>query len=200
MICRIESGIHQLDEHETETIIQEVSHILRNTAPPKKNVTRNEYQALKTLNNDEIIIILPADKRNATVVMNRTVYEEKMNHLILDTAYQPITSDPTTNATVVMNRTVYEEKMNHLILDTAYQPITSDPTTYLEKTTRIKIKNSLINEVLPKQLIPREKSSKCPKMYGLPKIHKQDVSLRPIVSSIGSLNLVKPSITTEMYL
>lgn len=64
-----------------------------------------------------------------------------------------------------MNRTEYEEKMNRLILDTAYQPIVVTQQRTWKKTTRIKIKNSPINEVLQKQL--REKSSKCPKMYGL---------------------------------
>ncbi|GJQ70234.1 hypothetical protein Trydic_g22686 [Trypoxylus dichotomus] len=37
-----------------------------------------------------------------------------------------------------------------------------------------------------KKIIPREKPSQCPKLYGLPKIRKADIPLRPIVSSVGS--------------
>ena len=47
-------------------------------------------------------------------------------------------------------------------------------------------KESPIDPEIQKPIIPREKSSRCPKIYGLPKIHKPEVPLRPLVSSIGS--------------
>ncbi|KAJ9592804.1 hypothetical protein L9F63_015526, partial [Diploptera punctata] len=118
-----------------------------------KNMSSEEIRALKDLRDNTDIIILPADKGNATVVMNSADYDLKM--------------------TALLN-------------SEAYKPRTSDPTTYLEKTTKKKILDTPIDEELKRRLIPREKSSLCPKIYGLPKIHKADIPLRPIVSSIGS--------------
>ena len=92
---------------------------------------------------------------------------------------------------VVTNRQDYIKKARALLDDTnTYKPITSDPTT--------KLKNKLINilkmmkgegnidENTYKKVYPTGAS--VPKLYGLPKIHKEDVPLRPIVSSIGSVN------------
>lgn len=88
-------------------------------------------------------------------------------------------------ATVVMDVTDYNSKMETLLEYPAYKRITADPTTYLEKTTKAKITSSPLDAETQRQLIPREKSSKSPKLYGLPKIHKTDTPLRPIVSSVG---------------
>ena len=78
------------------------------------------------------------------------------------------------NATVVMKSEDYNTKMEQLLDDPNYKRVSKDPTTYLEKTTKSKIKNSPIDEDLKKKLISREKSSRCPKFYGLPKIHKEE--------------------------
>ncbi|XP_077778802.1 uncharacterized protein LOC144326219 [Podarcis muralis] len=131
----------------------DVTNILCSSKPPRSNLHKEEQKALTNLRKDNNIIILPADKGNATVVMN--------------------TSD-------------YQAKLSNLLQDPTYQPIKTDPTTYLEKTTKSKIKASPISEEIQLRIIPREKSSRCPKLYGLPKIHKEGTPLRPIVSSIGS--------------
>lgn len=89
------------------------------------------------------------------------------------------------NATVIMDRAEYITKMEHLLDDRSYKPAKADPTTYLEKRTKNKIKRSPIDSETQQQIIPREKSSKCPKLYGLTKMHKPWVPLRPIVSTIG---------------
>ena len=153
IICGVEASITYLNKNEAETVRQEVTRVLRTARPPKKNLSTEERQALKSLRDNKNIIILPADKGNATVVMD---VEE------------------------------YNNKIQTLLRDPAYVQINSDPTTYLEKTTKTKIKNSKIDPEIQQQLIPREKSSRSPKFYGLPKIHKEDVPLRPIVSCIGS--------------
>ncbi|GLV34532.1 hypothetical protein CBL_07175 [Carabus blaptoides fortunei] len=153
IVCSVESAIQKLEKDTAETIRQEVSRVLRRAKSPKKNISKEEYTALKKLRDNQNIIVLPADKGNATVVMNSADYKNKMTAILAD----PV-----------------------------YKPITSDPTTYLEKTTTKKIEAAPLDEEIKKITIPREKSSKCPKIYGLPKSHKPEIPLRPIVSSIGS--------------
>ncbi|GJQ84850.1 hypothetical protein Trydic_g471 [Trypoxylus dichotomus] len=76
--------------------------------------------------------------------------------------------------------------LEHLLSDPSYKKITNDPTTYLEKVTRYKIKTALIELDTQTKVIPKEKSSRYPKLYGPPKICKPDVPLGPIVSSVVS--------------
>ena len=88
--------------------------------------------------------------------------------------------------TVVMNTKDYKSNMQDLLNDQAYKPHATDPTTYLEKTTKQKILASTLDIEVKKYIIPREKSSRCPKLYGVPKIHKEGAPLRPILSSFDS--------------
>ncbi|XP_060531998.1 uncharacterized protein LOC132705430 [Cylas formicarius] len=153
IVSNVEASLSTIDEQDAELIRQDVARVLRQSKPPQPNLSREEMQALRNLNNNENILIMPADKGNATVVMN--------------------TSD-------------YNAKLEDILNDPIYKLVTRDPTTYLEKTTKSKILDSSINEDTKKKLIPREKSSRCPKFYGLPKIHKDGVPLRPIVSAFNS--------------
>ena len=90
---------------------------------------------------------------------------------------------------VVMDKQDYIYKANQLLNQNTYKVISKDPTTT--------IKNKLINilrviktktglgsysykAMYPTGCVP-------PKFYGLPKIHKPDTPLRPIVSSCGSV-------------
>ncbi|GJQ79344.1 hypothetical protein Trydic_g16205 [Trypoxylus dichotomus] len=123
--------------------------IVRKAKPPRKNLFNEKSRAINNLCSNKNIIILPADKGNATIVIN--------------------TCD-------------YEIKMESLLNDPSYKKVTNDSTTYLVKVTRNKIKATSIDPDTQTKLIHREKSFKCPKLYGLPKIHKPDVPLRPIVS------------------
>lgn len=63
---------------------------------PEPNVDRRLRSAISDLRKDESIIILPADKGNTTVVMDKTDYREKMLSLLSDPAYKKLKRDPTT--------------------------------------------------------------------------------------------------------
>jgi hypothetical protein len=82
----------------------------------------------------------------------------------------------------------YDEKMLELLKDNAYKVMKKDPTNlFMEKNNAlIKKMRTLehINEYKKKQLMTY--NSVAPKVYGLPKIHKPELKLRPIVSSINS--------------
>ena len=93
-------------------------------------------------------------------------------------------------ALLVLDQEDYVKKAEELLSQTTYNKINNDPTT--------KHKNRLINllktikseggitEALYRKLYPT--GAGVPKFYGLPKIHKKETPLRPIVSSIGSVS------------
>ena len=71
--------------------------MLTSAKPPKPNLTYSQRAALRDLRNDNSIVILPADKGNATVVMDRSTYSDKMNALLKDEGtYLCISRNPTT--------------------------------------------------------------------------------------------------------
>ena len=90
---------------------------------------------------------------------------------------------------VVIDTADYKKKAEELLQQPTYQPIPTDPTS--------KYKNRLINmlksikaeggisEAVYKRLYQTEAGSL--KFYGLSKIHKEGVPLRPIISSIRAV-------------
>ncbi|GJQ87873.1 hypothetical protein Trydic_g1144 [Trypoxylus dichotomus] len=60
-----------------------------------------------------------------------------------------------------------------------YKKLNKDPTMKVKKQTRDAIKESSILKEEQRRLLPSE--SRPPRLYGLPKIHKHGISLRPIV-------------------
>ena len=92
-------------------------------------------------------------------------------------------------ALVVIDKDEYIKKAEDLLKEKTYKKIAEDPT--------VKQKNKLINilrniktegalkEELYRRLYPTGAGS--PKFYGLPKIHKSGIPLRPKISSIGTV-------------
>ncbi|XP_055714366.1 uncharacterized protein LOC129808607 [Phlebotomus papatasi] len=95
------------------------------------------------------------------------------------------------NRTVIMSRTEYDEKMRVLVQDTStYEEISRDPTSRFQLRN-----NDLVRAVYNKEKINSYQKSQlttykaiAPRIYGLPKVHKPGVPLRPVVSYIGSPN------------
>ena len=92
-------------------------------------------------------------------------------------------------ALVVMDTAEYKKKAEDLLQQPTYQPIPTDPTPnckskLINMLKSIKAEGGII-EAVYKRLYPTGAGS--PKFYGLPKIHKEGVPLRPIVSSIGAV-------------
>jgi len=92
---------------------------------------------------------------------------------------------------VVLNRAEYVAKMQTILCDTyKFQPCNNDNNV----ANLLKFQNCLrhlkgekaINEDRYRQIYPT--AAYTPTMYGLPKIHKPDMPLRPILSSIGSFS------------
>ena len=90
---------------------------------------------------------------------------------------------------VIMDRQDYINRANHLLNQNTYKSIDKDPTNSIKNKLinilkRVKTKTGLdsntYKSMYPTGCVP-------PKFYGLPKIHKPDTPLRPIVSSCGSV-------------
>ena len=90
---------------------------------------------------------------------------------------------------VIMDRQEYISKANNLLSQNTYRSIQWDPINTIKNKLinilkRVKSQTGLNNQtykaMYPTGCVP-------PKFYGLPKIHKLDTPLRPIVSSCGSV-------------
>ena len=119
-------------------------------------LSKAEQHTLKRLKNDEDIVILPADKRRVTVVMDKTVYHYKMDALVNDKqTYKELKRDPTP---------ALQRKLNSTLL-------TLKKTNAIDTQRYYRLRCS----------VPQP-----PKLYGLPKLHKPGFPMRPIVSFCGS--------------
>ncbi|BHF81907.1 hypothetical protein SprV_0802504200 [Sparganum proliferum] len=130
---------------------------------PRATITKAEQSALKTLRADTSIVILPADKGRSTVVMDKADYIQKANALLEDRQ--------------------------------AYLPCNDEPmrklVTQLDKTLADMQTSKAISKSV--RLTTKPVDAAAPRFYGLPKVHKAGVPLRPIVSLRGAptFNLAK---------
>ena len=130
--------------------------IFMNIQPPKPNIGKEEANAIQDLKRDRERIVLTTDKGVSMVVMDKEDYIKKKSKELL---HQP-----------------------------TYKELPSDPTTK-HKNRLISLLKTIkseggIDNITNTRLYPTGAGS--PKYYGLPKIHKTGVPLRPIISSRGS--------------
>ena len=91
----IEDAVKELEKEATETIRAKASFTFQNLKP-KDNLSKDERKALKELQSDTSIVILPVDKGRSTVILNREDYLEKCMDHINNGPYQLLKKDPTT--------------------------------------------------------------------------------------------------------
>ena len=87
-------SIRKLGKQKADDIRIQIHQVLNNVKPPKSNITRLEYQALNCLRNDASIHILKADKGNATVVMDRSEYDQKIKDILDTDTYTNLKKNP----------------------------------------------------------------------------------------------------------
>ncbi len=118
----------------------------------KHNLTADERRALQDLRNDTSIVIKPADKGGATVILDKTDYEEECLRQLSDTNnYEPVRHNPLR---------IIQARVRQLV-------------------TNLKTAN-LIDDDEAKVLSPN--NTELSKFYILPKIHKPGNPGRPIVT------------------
>lgn len=83
----------------------------------------------------------------------------------------------------------YNNKMLALLADAnTYKAVKANPTSGYQKTN-----NALVKKLVSSKIIATKeagqleaKSAACPRIYGLPKTHKPNLPLRPVVHNIGA--------------
>lgn len=156
ILSSVESGIYHLPMSKKMEIRAQVSSVLRSSKLPPPNLSSAEFSALSNLKKDPSRVVLRADKGNCTIVMDRSDYDSKINNLL---------NDPTTYIKLKKDPTKStERKLNALLLKLKRENKLDDSLYYRLRST----------------------DALCPKLYGLPKLHKVNVPLRPIVSFVNS--------------
>ena len=152
IIPAVEEALNLLPDGEANVARLQISKVLSNQKPQTSNLSSEEKEALKSLRSDHSIIVTKSDKGNQIVVMNRKDYEQKVEEHIISGPYLLI---PDEKRRTVLN------KMKAL------------STQFLRKV-KDKLGKSCWFTLNPK-------TSSASRFYGLPKIHKPSVPLRPIV-------------------
>ena len=96
ILATVEDAVKDLENEEADTVCAKVSLALQNSKPSKDNLSKDKHKALKKLQSDTSIVILPADKVRSTVILNREDYFEKYMDHINNGPYQLLKKDPTT--------------------------------------------------------------------------------------------------------
>lgn len=156
LIVAIESGLSRVQGPAATDARNRIVGILRGSRPPSRNLSPDEAKALRNLREDNAILVLPADKGRAMVVLDRSDYDEKIHDLLSDEQTYVVLRRDLTQA--------LERRMNKLLLS-------------LKQA-------GTISRQLHHHL--HSSDGKVPLQYGLPKTHKPGVPLCPIVSFLNS--------------
>ena len=121
----------------------------------RHNLSQRELTALKTLKNNADIIIKKCDKGGGIAIMNKRDYENKITQMVTDT-----NTYTKTNIDDTVDTKTQADSIIQKLQEDGY--INGKQTNYLTNF-----------------------EPKCPVFYGIPKIHKPNWPLRPIVSQIN---------------
>nr|VZI19097.1 unnamed protein product [Spirometra erinaceieuropaei] len=124
---------------------------------PREVLSKVERNALRELKADIDLVIVPADKGRATVVLERTDYLQKTKGLLEDRQfYVPCATNPLKELTREINATSLALENSGAITPTDIR-------------------------------MARPQDTALARFYGVPKVHKDGAPLRPIVSLKGTL-------------
>ncbi|CAJ0919243.1 unnamed protein product [Ranitomeya imitator] len=166
-LCNRSTFIPPKSSHAVETFVNLLDRDVKRTLhdqrlcflPVRHNLDPLEKQALDSLSENKSIVIKPADKGGAIVVMDRSFYMTEVRRQLSDTStYKMLQTDPTYSIQQKIRRVLDK----HLQLNT------------IDNKTKVYLTNN---------------HPVTPVIYILPKIHKnlQNPSGRPIVASTDSI-------------
>ncbi|KAH8030791.1 hypothetical protein HPB51_011825 [Rhipicephalus microplus] len=108
-VCAVENAIGLLRESERDKIRTKAVGILSRIRKSgcQQVLSEDEEKVIKPLHKNKKITVLPADKGNVTVVLDRSTYESKMTEIAGDcTTYAKINKDPTSKVQTGLRKTL----------------------------------------------------------------------------------------------
>ncbi len=84
IVAAVEGGLSRIGSAEAQLARTRITGCLAKARPPHTNLSPAEQKAIRSLKQAEDIIITPADKGNATAVLDRTTYDGKIRALLAD--------------------------------------------------------------------------------------------------------------------
>ena len=75
-VAAIEEGISKLEDDAANHIQERIRGIIRRARLPVDNLDKEHRKALKSINGMKNVVVLPADKGNSTVVLNKEDYQK----------------------------------------------------------------------------------------------------------------------------
>ena len=84
-IVACEKACWKLPKSDAEQRRSEIVGTLKSAKPPPSNISKDERHAIKQLQKEASIMVLGADKGRATVVMEKSDYDNKMCAVLSDT-------------------------------------------------------------------------------------------------------------------
>ncbi|BHF74750.1 hypothetical protein SprV_0501783800 [Sparganum proliferum] len=156
-IAALEATLSKTDttEDSKDAIRQGVASLIISYRP-RRTIPSAEVKAIKELKRDEEIVIVPADKGRATVVLDKSEYVAKAQQLLNDNqSYKVIDSDPIKALVGKINKSLNQMRNEKAISEKDWRQMKPQDTALA-------------------------------RFYGLPKIHKPNVPLRPIVALKGT--------------
>ena len=158
IIAGVEAGLRKCkDSTRAERARATVAGVLRTARPPKQNSSSQECEALDAPRKNKDIIVLQADKGNATVVLDTVDYEKKAMAILDHSPFRQLQKDPTSRIETRVNNTLKK---------------------LLQRGEIDKETHALLR-------VPAD-GSRSPLFYGSVKLHKPENPIRPIVSAVGS--------------
>nr|VZI01080.1 unnamed protein product [Spirometra erinaceieuropaei] len=157
MIAAVESILCQTEAtEETKRLIRHPVSSLLMARRPREVLSKVERDALRDLNVEKDVVIVPAVKGRATVAVDRTDYLQKAKCLLEDRQfYVPCATNPLRVLTRVINAMLLALEKSGAITPTDRR-------------------------------MARPQDTVLARFYGLPKVHKDGAPLRPIVSLKGT--------------
>ena len=121
-VVATEQACHSLPIDKADQLTAQVAGVMKSPKLPKPNITKKERQALIELRKEKSVMILPADKGKATVIMDTGEYEQKVKTMLShDKTYEKLNKDPTPKYKTKLVSIIKKLKEEDKITDEQYK-------------------------------------------------------------------------------